>query len=331
MQNYLSIIDLTDAVNSGIYTQTLRKTVLENLHKTGVLLIKDPRVNEKDNDKFIDMMEKYYSQKDNVKRKDIREKVHYQVGLTPAYTETPLDHCEKIFRLNEKRKNFIHKPKGKDPKERFLWHVNKKSVDNIIPEGFDNWENNMVSWSTHMSNTVKTISKILALSLDLDINFFTTMCNRSDTLLAPTGMNLLNKKEHNIIAGYHNDISFLTIHGKSRYPGLFIWLRDNTKIQVQIPDGCLLIQAGKQLEHLTGGYIQAGFHEVVVTKEALNKVLDNYPVNCPVRVSSTMFVHTNDEVILSPIQRFVTEKSKEEYPLILKSEWLIKELKKLSL
>lgn len=31
---------------------------------------------------------------------------------------------------------------------------------------------------------------------------------------------------------------------------------------VSVPDGCLLVQAGKQLERLTGGHVLAGFHEV---------------------------------------------------------------------
>lgn len=31
-----------------------------------------------------------------------------------------------------------------------------------------------------------------------------------------------------------------------------------------MPDGCLLVQAGKQLEVLTGGHVIAGFHEVLV-------------------------------------------------------------------
>jgi len=44
----------------------------------------------------------------------------------------------------------------------------------------------------------------------------------------------------------------LTIHGKSRYPGLFVWLRTGEKISVSVPEGCLLLQAGKQLEILTG-------------------------------------------------------------------------------
>lgn len=34
-------------------------------------------------------------------------------------------------------------------------------------------------------------------------------------------------------------------------------------------NGNLLVQAGKQLEHLTGGLIKAGYHEVVVNDDLL--------------------------------------------------------------
>ena len=53
-----------------------------------------------------------------------------------------------------------------------------------------------------------------------------------------------------------------TIHGKSRFPGLYIWLADGRRVPVRIPTGCLLLQAGKQLEWLTAGCVKAGMHEV---------------------------------------------------------------------
>lgn len=65
-----------------------------------------------------------------------------------------------------------------------------------------------------------------------------------------------------MLAGFHYDLNFLTIHGRSRYPGLFIWLRDGRRVMVRVPEGCLLVQAGKQMEYLTGGHVLAGFHEV---------------------------------------------------------------------
>lgn len=90
----------------------------------------------------------------------------------------------------------------------------------------------------------------------------------SPHILAPTAsdLNLYGKKD-TILAGFHTDLNFLTIHGRSRYPGLHIWARNSGKrIPVKLPPTgpYLLVQAGKQLEHLSGGLIKAGYHEVVV-------------------------------------------------------------------
>jgi isopenicillin N synthase-like dioxygenase len=94
----------------------------------------------------------------------------------------------------------------------------------------------------------------------------------SPHILAPTASDLAKYGQMDtILAGFHSDLNFLTIHGRSRYPGLNIWARNTGKrIPVKIPEGnYLLVQAGKQLEHLTGGLIKAGFHEVVVNERTL--------------------------------------------------------------
>ena len=88
-------------------------------------------------------------------------------------------------------------------------------------------------------------------------------------LLAPTASDLKKYGSlDTILAGFHTDLNFLTIHGRSRYPGLHIWARNTgRRIPVRFPvgqEGLLLVQAGKQLEHLSGGLIKAGYHEVVV-------------------------------------------------------------------
>ena len=90
-------------------------------------------------------------------------------------------------------------------------------------------------------------------------------------LLAPTASDLVKYGKDTILAGFHTDLNFLTIHGRSRYPGLNIWARNTgQRIPVKIPKGnYLLVQAGKQLEHFTGGLIKAGYHEVVVNENTL--------------------------------------------------------------
>lgn len=95
----------------------------------------------------------------------------------------------------------------------------------------------------------------------------------SPHLLAPTASDLVKYgQKDTILAGFHTDLNFLTIHGRSRYPGLNIWARNTGKrIPVKFPatGSYLLVQAGKQIEHLTGGLIKAGYHEVVVNEATL--------------------------------------------------------------
>jgi len=111
------------------------------------------------------------------------------------------------------------------------------------------------------------------------------------------------------LAGFHTDLNFLTIHGRSRYPGLNIWARNTGKrIPVQFPDRSkgrfLLLQAGKQLEHITGGVIRAGYHEVVVnqqTLEAVQRRNTSHPDRPLIRISSTFFWHLSSDYDLKPI------------------------------
>ncbi len=108
-----------------------------------------------------------------------------------------------------------------------------------------------------------------------DINEFPVAYSNASRphLLAPTASDLLKYgKKDTILAGFHTDLNFLTIHGRSRYPGLHIWARNSGKrIPVKFPSTgrYLLVQAGKQLEHITGGLIMAGYHEVVVNENTV--------------------------------------------------------------
>jgi hypothetical protein len=105
--------------------------------------------------------------------------------------------------------------------------------------------------------------------------------------------------------GFHYDLNLLTIHGRSRFPGLHVWLRDGRRVAVRVPPGCLLLQAGRQLEWLTGGHVQAGWHEVVVTDAtraaAANATAEGRSLW---RVSSTVFAHVASANVLSPLGRF---------------------------
>ena len=108
-------------------------------------------------------------------------------------------------------------------------------------------------------------------------------------------------------ASFHYDLNFITIHGRSRYPGLFLWTREWQKQPVSIPEGCLLLQAGIMFEQLTGGFVTAGYHEVVYTektKEVVDRKLaenQNGSENIMWRISSTLFGHLRHDTDLTPL------------------------------
>jgi len=164
-------------------------------------------------------------------------------------------------------------------------------------------------------------------------NKITDLLKYGPHLLAPTGSDLKKYGELNtILAGYHYDLSFLTIHGKSRFPGLFIWLRDGTKVLVKVPDGCLLLQAGKQLEWLTGGYIIAGFHEVIVSSETIEVIKKRKEEGKILwRVSSTLFSHVSSDEYLYPLSGLETDENLKLYPKTLAGDQVTEELKLIKL
>lgn len=324
---------------------SLCKSIASHLKNTGALVVRDPRVDASKNDRFLNTMEAYFARPEEVKLKDARPNLAYQVGITPEGVEKPrclsdISVQDKIASLPKEHKP--QQPSGPDPKWRYFWRLGKRpektrfrelNADPVVPDGFDNWEEIMNDWGNHMLDTVSTVSEMVALGLGLNKDTFTQRMHNGPHLLAPTGTDLGKYgKEGTVIAGFHNDLNFLTIHGKSRFPGLSIWLRDGTKIQVKIPDGCLLIQAGKQMEWLTGGQIQAGYHEVICTKETVMSREEAIGAcRSTWRVSSTVFSQLASDEVLRPLSCFQTEENTTKYPPMPVGQFVESELQYINL
>jgi hypothetical protein len=80
-----------------------------------------------------------------------------------------------------------------------------------------------------------------AIGMGLDADIFTSRMKGGPHLLAPTGSDLNKYGMGTAFASFHYDLNFLTIHGRSRFPGLYVWLRNWKKIMVKMPPGCLLL------------------------------------------------------------------------------------------
>ena len=189
----------------------------------------------------------------------------------------------------------------------------------VYPKDFPEWENRMDGWGNHMIHAIETAAEMAAVGMGIDKDTFTERMKLGTHLLSPTGSDLTRYEVGTAFAGFHYDLNFITAHGKSRYPGLFVWKRDKTKMACKIPDGCLIMQAGIMFEWITGGYVLAGFHEVMYTqgtKDACVRLTkeseEKGETRILWRVSSTLFSHLRYDVDLSPLPSLSTLYNKEE-------------------
>ena len=166
--------------------------------------------------------------------------------------ERPRNHTAQIETLGPDDKPLSSKIPEHDPKWRFFWRIGpvpKKTnfpllnMDAVIPPEIPEWSSVMDAWGNKMLDAMNTVAEMAALGFNLKSDAFTSRLRDGPHLLAPTGSdyNIFNK-EGTVLAGYHYDLNFLTIHGKSRYPGLYIWTRKGKRVAVSVPEGCLLVQ-----------------------------------------------------------------------------------------
>jgi len=339
----LPLIDFNKFFNREKDPEAYRReclNVAEALHKYGVCVVKDHRVSEENNNRFLDMMEKYFEGSDGIR--DARPEYSYQVGVTPENTEKPRDHCTRMGSLGPDDQPLSPCPPEFDPKWRFFWRIGPQpkktsfpslNADAVIPPEIPEWKEVMDDWGVRMLGAIFTFAEMAAVGFNLPSDAFTSRMHEGPHLLAPTGSNY-NKfgQEGRVLAGYHYDLNFLTIHGKSRFPGLNIWTRDGHRTGVSIPDGCLLIQAGKQIEYLTGGHVLAGFHEVIVSSNTKDVIDQRRAAGKSLwRVSSTLFGHLQSDQILEPLGHFKTAESVENFPPKYVGDQVRDELKSIKL
>ncbi|TFK77370.1 Clavaminate synthase-like protein [Pluteus cervinus] len=307
------------------------KKAAEALIVYGALVLHDSRVSEEDNTVFLDLLEDYFAQSEEVLKQDERPELSYQVGVTLENTEKPKcavdEPCLNIIaRLDPSERPLDISAHAPDPKCRFFWKMSEKppyetqfpglNASNVVPQAEhirSRWPGIMEKWGKSMKDAVAGLAAMTAVGLGLPGETFSEAGKYGPHILAPTASDLVKYgTKDTILAGFHTDLNFLTIHGRSRYPGLHIWARNTGKrIPVRIPNGnYLLVQAGKQLEHVTGGLIKAGFHEVVVNERTIQTIerrkLEN-PDRPLVRISSTFFWHLSSDFDLAPIPALVAK------------------------
>jgi isopenicillin N synthase-like dioxygenase len=153
------------------------KAMSEYIHRTGILVVRDPRVSSGDNDSFLDLMQRYYSQPEEVLMEDARPEIFYQVGVTPEKIETAVcasdTGCMEAMEAMEPSNRPL-RPTGPDPKWRFFWRIGDRpeadqtafaelNAPPVVPRAFPEWPETMEGWGHKILGAAQTVAEMLAL------------------------------------------------------------------------------------------------------------------------------------------------------------------------
>ncbi len=311
----LPIIDLTSTLAGEDDLDTAR-TLVDALHRFGAVIVRDPRVLTSGEDVQVrTMAQQYFAQPWELLASDVREELGYQVGLTPPGVEKAVECAEFLRTLNPENYPTVCPAGFADPKMRFMWRAGtqpaktrfpklNKREEQVVPAVFtDLWPSLMDRQAQVLINTSLTCTMLVERGLGLKAGRLTHRLIDGATILALNAIDLSTLKVGDVINACHNDFGFLTAHDRSTFPGLVIWLRDGTKLEVSIPPGCFLVQVGQQLEYVTGGYFLAGYHEVSCTQRAANSVIGAVADGrSPFRVARSLFLHLHTDAVMGVME-----------------------------
>lgn len=169
----LPIIDLDVYLSndpSSAAVQAECKKAADALIQYGALVLHDSRVAAKDNEDFLDLLEDYFAQPEDVLRRDERPELSYQIGVTLENTEKPKCAVDEpcldiIARLAPDQRPLDISAHNPDPKCRFFWRMVEAppyetqfpglNAANIVPEAAhlkERWTPTMDRWGTCMKS-----------------------------------------------------------------------------------------------------------------------------------------------------------------------------------
>ncbi len=316
----IPIVDLNRFLAKGRDVE-VEQSARHALCNLGVLILRDPRIPEGLPVRYRDMMENFYRLPRETKEALVMPKLSdgkqiFESGWRPPNTEPSRKRVEVIDRIPVDVRP--HEPPPEDPKERYMWPFGPRPEKSLFPmldelphynPDIPEWVPTKAAWAKVMYEAMMSVVELLALAFDEPRDLLSSMMREGPHRLAPTGLDLdLHGAPGTVAAGFHNDLSCLTIHGKANFPGLWAWTRDWRKFPVRLPDDdCLLVQSGRVLEHLTAGSALRGYHEVVMGPMSNTKGRW--------RVSTTAFFNARTDLPIRPVGKFAQLPGAEAHDL----------------
>jgi isopenicillin N synthase-like dioxygenase len=288
------------------------------------------------NQDFLQKMVSFFRLPEAVKRRYVVELagVKYEVGYMPSHAEhatADAEYAQFIAKITNPADLPVPHV-GSNPIARFMAPIGERASSVEFPElnlpavqvtEIPGMNASIDALGRLLYLTGLAVSEYLSLGLQQHPKLFRDMLEHPDGphALAPTGVNLNEEfaktragrnggdlitwlaSERYCLDGFHNDVNFITVHARANTPGLHTWSASGERYDaLTVPEGCFLIQSGRQLRHLTGGLIPAMYHEVTTTPRMIPYARAELEAGRdPIRVGCPFFVHVRSDVVMIPI------------------------------
>jgi isopenicillin N synthase-like dioxygenase len=325
MLSEIPIIDYTPFLDSPTSQAALDacRLAARAFKEVGVVIVKDPRFDHERGQFVRDETVRFYRQPDEVKRRYIRADTGRNLGWVEPFQESagkrdefralvPPEHAPSVWTDRDPKERWSQ-PSGKRPE--FTEYPEYNVKEPLVPAGFEDWVRESALWASEMIVSCFTAVDMFSIGADMrDPTLLRELLDCGPHLFAPTGCDLSKYgKPGTVIANWHSDMGFMTGHGKSNFPGLRVWTRDNRRIPARVPDGHLILQAGRQFAICTGNQVHPGRHDVVATEDMIPGIERDFDLGLvPWRVSLTEFVHVASDKMLQPYDIFDSPEARAE-------------------
>ena len=144
------------------------------------------------------------------------------LGIKHCYSEKFVSYKEDKEKLKPPHLSLTPFERVVKPTWRFHWELN--SPNNVLPVDFPEFPHKINLWGQNLKKCSLIIAEMAALGLGLEKDAFTRKIVNGDFYVSPTGIDLRKSEPGKLLTAFHRDLDLLTIHGRSRYLGLYAWL-----------------------------------------------------------------------------------------------------------
>ena len=219
------------------------------LHDVGFFALINTSVDPEVLDKGYAATERFFAQNLEEKMKICNPAFNGQRGY--VLSESAKGEKHKDF------KEFLHIGRELPPSK--LNEV--KGYPNLWPQTFD-LKGPMISLYKALDEEMQSLQEAFALLVGKPADYFSKMTREGNCLLRSVHYPATPPKGH-IWAAEHTDIDLFTILPRATAQGLQVKNSEGQWIDVKVPDGAFIINAGDMLENVSNGLFRSAVHRVV--------------------------------------------------------------------